>query len=57
MNMLLLAAATLCTAGAAHASITSVPMSLTSQGSLFRYSSLGAPAGDQGVRRAHPAFG
>ncbi|MDB5425753.1 MAG: hypothetical protein JWQ29_3169 [Phenylobacterium sp.] len=55
-KMLLLAAAVLFTAGAAQASITAARMSVTSDGSLFRYSYLGTPAdnsdGAQGPRLA-----
>lgn len=48
-KLLLAAAAVLCTATAAHASIIPVLMSVTQEGDLFRYSYQGTLAGDQGV--------
>jgi hypothetical protein len=48
-KLLLAAAAVLCTASAAHASIIPVLMNVTPEGSLFRYTYQGTLAGDQGV--------
>lgn len=48
-KLLLAAAAVLCTATVAHASIIPVLMSVTQEGNLFRYSYQGTLAGDQGV--------
>jgi hypothetical protein len=48
-KLLLAAAAVLCTASAAQASIIPVLTSVTPEGGLFRYSYQGTLAGDQGV--------
>ena len=49
MRKLLLAAAVLCTATAAQASIVPVLLSVTPEGDLFRYSYQGTLSGDSGV--------
>lgn len=48
-KLLMAAAAVLCTATAAHASIIPVLTSVTQEGDLFRYTYQGTLAGDQGV--------
>jgi hypothetical protein len=48
-KLLLAAAAVLCTATAAHASIIPTLMSVTAEGANFRYTYQGTLAGDQGV--------
>jgi hypothetical protein len=48
-KLLLAAAAVLCTATAAHASIIPVLMYVSQEGVLFRYSYQGTLAGDQGI--------
>ena len=48
-KLLMAAAAVLCTATAAHASIIPVLTSITQEGDLFRYTYQGTLAGDQGV--------
>jgi hypothetical protein len=48
-KLLLAAAAALCTATAAHASIIPVLMSVTPEGDLFRYTYQGTLAGDSGI--------